>query len=251
MKTHLAFLIGLWVLAAVASFAQTADQLIAAGDDLDAKLQSEKALEYYQRAEKLRPDDADLLIKIAKQYGESMTALRDADAKRRAGQTALQYAQRAQKLAPKNSDAHLAVAICYGKLLELVPAKQKVEYSKLVRQGADRAIQLNPKSDYAWHMLGRWHQAVATMDGLTKAIVKIVYGGLPSASLEEAEKCFAKARQLNSNRLAHVVELGRTYAMMGRPVEAKKYLALGLEMPNRERDDADTKIRGRQTLKEL
>jgi tetratricopeptide (TPR) repeat protein len=241
----------LLTLIALGAHAQTASELIAQGDALDAKLRSEDALPLYLKAEKLQPDDADLLIKIAKQYGESMTGMKDEDAQLKAGETALAYSQRAAKLAPKMADAYLAVAICYGRLLDLVPARQKVEYSKLVRQGAEKALQIDPKSDYAWHMLGRWHQAVATMDGFTKAIVKIIYGGLPAASLEEAVNCFETARQLKPDRLAHTVELGRTYAMMDRKVEAKKYLDQGLAMQNKERDDPDTKARGRASLKEL
>ena len=64
-------------------------------------------------------------------------------------------------------------------------------------------------------------------------------------------KCFEKARQLKADRLAHTVELGRTYAMMDRKAEAKKYLDQGLAMQNKERDDPDTKARGRETLKTL
>lgn len=244
-------LISLFTLIALVAHAQTASELIARGDALDANLRSEEALPLYLKAEKLQPDDTGLLIKIAKQYGESMTGMKSKEAQRKAGETALAYSQRAVKLAPSMADAHLAVAICYGRLLELMPARQKVEYSKLVRQGAEKAIQIDPKSDYAWHMLGRWHQAVATMDGFTKAIVKIIYGGLPDASLAEAVKCFEKARQLKPDRLAHTVELGRTYAMMGRKVEARKYLDQGLAMQNKERDDPDTKARGRETLKVL
>ena len=244
-------LISLFTLIALGAHAQTAAELIARGDALDANLRSEEALPLYLKAEKLQPDDTGLLIKIAKQYGESMTGMKSKEAQRKAGETALAYSQRAVKLAPSMADAHLAVAICYGRLLELMPARQKVEYSKLVRQGAEKAIQIDPKSDYAWHMLGRWHQAVATMDGFTKAIVKIIYGGLPDASLAEAVKCFEKARQLKPDRLAHTVELGRTYAMMGRKVEARKYLDQGLAMQNKERDDPDTKARGRETLKVL
>lgn len=244
-------LIPLFLLAALSLHAQTAQDLVAQGDALDAKLRSEEALPLYLQAEKQQPADADLLIKIAKQYGESMTGMKSADAKRKAGETALAYAQRAVKQAPKMADAHLAVAICYGRLLELVPARQKVAYSKLVRQGAEKAVQIDPRSDYAWHMLGRWHQAVATMDGFTKAIVKIIYGGLPDASLDEAVKCFEKARQLKADRLAHTVELGRTYAMMDRKDEARKYLDQGLAMQNKERDDPDTKARGRASLKAL
>lgn len=231
--------------------AATVGELIARGDAHDAQLKSEEALKVYLQAEPLAKDDATLLIKIAKQYGESMTAIRDSEAKRKAGENALAYAQRAVTLAPKLCDAHLAVAICYGRLLDLVPARMRVEYSRLVKQEAETAVKLDPTSDYAWHMLGRWHQAVATMDRFTKVIVKLVYGGLPAATLDDAAKCFQKAIALKSDRLCHHIELGRTLALVGKKTEAKQSLERGLALPNRERDDAETKARGRETLAEL
>lgn len=238
-------------LAALSLHAADAGSLIAQGDALDAKLQSEQALKVYLEAEKLQPTDASLLIKIAKQYGESMTSIRDEAAKRKAGEMALDYSKRAVRQAPKMADAYLAEAICYGRLLDLVPARTRVEYSRLVRQGAEQALKLDPNSDYAWHMLGRWHQAVATMDGLTTVIVKIVYGGLPNASLEEAAKCFEKAAKLKADRVAHQIELGRTYALLGKKSDARQHLEAGLKLPNRERDDPDTKARGREALEKL
>lgn len=228
-----------------------ADSLIAQGDALDAALKTEQALKVYLEAEKQEPNNPGLLIKIAKQYGESMTGIKDAAARLKAGETALAYSQRALKQAPMMADAHLAVAICYGRLLDLVPARTRVEYSRRVKDGAEQAVKLAPDSDYAWHMLGRWNQAVATMDGLTKVIVKIVYGGLPSASLEEAARCFEKAAKLRADRVSHQIELGRTYAMLGRKDDARQCIEQGLNMPSRERDDPETKLRGRETLEKL
>jgi tetratricopeptide (TPR) repeat protein len=235
---------------AVAS-AENVAELIARGDALDAQLKSEEALKIYLQAEPLAKDDATLLIKIAKQYGESMTGIKDTDGKRKAGENALAYAQRAVTLAPKMCDAHLAVAICYGRLLDLVPARTRVEYSRFVKQEAETAVKLDPKSDYAWHMLGRWHQALAEIGGVTRALAKVFYGGLPPASHQEALKCFEKAHALNANRLIHAIELGRTHAALGNTKEARRYIEQGLAMKNTEKDDPETKERGRATLENL
>lgn len=227
---------------------RTAEEWIAQGDDADRRLDTKAALASYLKAEALRPNDAALLIKIAKQYGESMVDVSDDKVKREAGATALAYAQRAVKAAPDLSDAHLAVSICYGRMLDLVPARTKVEYSREVKMAAERAVSLDSANDYAWHMLGRWHQAAADLNGLTKGLVRIVYGGLPESSFSEAETCFRKAMELNPGRLAHVVELGRTLGMKGQIKEARKYINQGLSMPSRERDDPGTKQRGKESL---
>ena len=79
----------------------------------------------------------------------------------------------------------------------------------------------------------------------------VIYGKLPQTTTEEAVKCFEKAIEINPNRLMHYVELGRAYAQMGRTVEARLFIEKGFAMPNVEKDDPETKRRGRETLANL
>lgn len=231
--------------------AASAADFVAKGDAFDAEMKTAEALEAYLAAEEAGADDAELLIKIATQYGESMVDYSDESSQKAAGEKALAYALRAVEKDPSNADAQLAVAICYGRLLDYLPAKQKVEYSRQVKSYAEKAIELNPSSDYAWHMLGRWHRAVATTGILLKGIVEIVYGGLPDASLEDSAEAFEKAVSLVPSRVAHHVELGLTYAEMGQDEKARRSIERGLSLPNQERDDPDTKERGRDRLEDL
>lgn len=227
------------------------DELVKSGDVFDAKFQSEQALKYYLPAEKLEPKNADLLVKISRQYALRMNDLpKDAD-KIASCRTGLAYAERAVATAPGECDPHLSVAICLGKLTPFLGNKERVEASRQIKISADKAVKFDPKNDYAWHILGRWHQSLANIGGVSRMFASAVYGGLPDASNETAVECFKKAMALNPNRLVHVVELGRTYAMMGRKAEAKKYLEMGLAMPNKDKDDAGTKQRGRVSLKQI
>lgn len=226
-------------------------ELVKQGDVYDARFKPDEALQYYLPAEKLNPNDAALLVKIARQYAYRMADLSSKADQLKSGRTALSYAERAVKLAPKEADPHLAVAICLGKLSPLVSNKEGIEASHRIKTEAETATKLNPKDDFAWHMLGRWHQELAQIGGVTRAVAMVVYGALPSASYDEAVKCFQKAIALNPNRLLHQVELGRTYALMGRKEEARKFIEKGLAMPNRDRDDPETKERGRKTLQTL
>ena len=49
----------------------------------------------------------------------------------------------------------------------------------------------------------------------------------------------------------HYIELGRIYADMGRKDDARFYINKGLGMPDAEKDDPETKQRGRETLEKL
>ncbi|MES2659958.1 MAG: hypothetical protein V4689_15160 [Verrucomicrobiota bacterium] len=226
-------------------------ELVKSGDVHDAKFQSDEALKFYLPAEKLDPKNADLLVKISRQYALRMSDLPKEGDKIASGRNALAYAEREVAAAPGECDPHLCVAICLGKLTPFLSNKESVEASRQIKISADKAVKLGPKNDYAWHILGRWHQSLANIGGATRMLAGAIYGGLPAASNETAVECFKKAMALNPNRLVHVVELGRTYAMMGRKAEARKYIEAGLAMPNKEKDDPETKQRGRATLKEI
>lgn len=248
MKTSLIlFTVALFAGHAFGDFAE----LVKQGDVYDAQFKPEEALQSYLPAEKLNPNDASLLVKIARQYVYRMPDLSSKAEQLKSGRTAQSYSERAIKLAPKDSDAHLALAICLGKLSPLVGNKENIESSHKIKTEAEAAARLNPKSDFAWHLLGRWNQELAQIGGVTRAVALVVYGGLPNASYDEAVKCFQKAMAINPNRLIHPIELGRTYALMGRKEEARKFIEQGLAMKNRDKDDPETKERGKKTLQSL
>ena len=239
------------LLIAIALAATAPAELVQQGDHHDVRFQPKQALECYLAAEKNLPADAALKIKIARQYIYCMKDLRGDDDKIASARAGLSYAEEAVKLAPASADAHLAVAICLGKLTPLLGNKEMIEASRRIRDAAERAVKLNPKSDYAWHLLGRWHQGVAGIGGVTRALAKVIYGGIPQGSHDEAVRCFKKALEINPNRLIHHIELGRTYAAMGDATQARKFIERGLAMPNIEFDDPETKERGRAALESL
>ena len=207
-----------------------AEKLEAAGD-------TPKALASYLEADKKKPNDPAILVKIAKQWGDYMTDLKGG-ARQDAAQKSLSYSQQALKVAPNNSDSHLSVALSLGKNVEFMGNKEKIKASKDIKFHAEKALALNPKSDYAHHLFGRWHQNVAEMGGVTRAIAKVIYGqDSATGSLNEALAHFDKARQLRPDRLVHQIEYGRTLVMMGQKEKGYAEIKKGLAMPNRDADD--------------
>lgn len=225
--------------------------LLAKGDALDRKLATRDALAVYLDAEKVAPDNAEVLRRIAKQYAELMPESASEAGKREAGEKALAYAKRAVAADPRNAKAQLSLAICYGRLAPLLDSRTKIAYSKLVKEHVDKAIQLDPSDDYAWHVLGAWHYELANLNPLLRTLAGVIYGRLPSASNEKAVEYFQKSIALVPSRVSHHVELGRTYAAMGKDELARAEITKGLRLPSREKDDAETKRRGREALKGL
>jgi tetratricopeptide (TPR) repeat protein len=164
---------------------------------------------------------------------------------------AVDYAQRAVAIAPNDPETQLALAISYGKLLPIEETKQQIATSRLIKTATDKVIALDPNNDLAWQILGRWYLAHADLSGVKRALAWVAYGKLPPAKYEDAVHCFQKAIALNPNRLMHYIELGRTYAQMGRDADARKFITEGLAMAETEKDDPETKLLGRQILKKL
>ena len=233
-------------------FAGPADELIAQGDTCYDDLRAADALKCYLPAEKLDPKNVRLLVRISREYRHLMSDAATPDQKLSLGSIALTYAKRAASLEPTDPEAQLAVAISCGKLQPLESSREKIAASRLIKESADKAIRLDPSSDLGWHVLGRWHLALAEVNSFQRALVQLTYGlKLPDSTYEEAAHCFEKAIALNPSRLMHYIELGRVYARMGRNDDARTYIAKGLAMRDTEKDDPDIKRQGRELLANL
>jgi tetratricopeptide (TPR) repeat protein len=231
--------------------AEPVDELIAKGDDSDVKLQATEALKCYLPAEKQEPENVRLLVRISRQYRHLMSDASNPEQKLGLGACAVSYAKRAAALDPNDPEAQLAVAISYGKLQPLESNREKIDTSRIIKKAAEKVISLDPGSDLAWHVLGRWCFGYADVNGFARALAQYAYGKLPESSYEDAARCFEKAIELNPNRLMHFIELGRVYARMGRNNEARNLITKGLALRATEKDDPETKREGQELLAKL
>lgn len=243
----LAFLLAIVLPAA----AQPAGDLVARGDALEAKRRDKEALELYLEADKLKPGDAEILRRVAKQYAQRMVETKDAAAQKKLSAKALAAALRAKELAPRNAKVRLSLAIVYGRIAFLESPKRQIEMSRLIKEETDAAISLDPKDSLAWHVLGRWNYELANLNPFLKSIAQAVFGKLPDASKENAVEAFRKSIALGPTRLVNHVELGRALAAVGQKDEARAELTKALAMPPTGRDDEEAKARARKALAEL
>jgi tetratricopeptide (TPR) repeat protein len=240
------------VLGGAAFAAPSADELIKNGDIFYGKLQAAEALKFYLPAEKIDPKNVRLLVHISREYRHLMSDASTPEEKRKLGGTAVEYANRAATLGPNDPDAQLAVAISYGLLQPLESNREKIEASRIIKTAVDKTITLDPRNDLGWHVLGRWHKELADISPFKRTMAQTLYGEiLPQSTYAEAVTCFEKAIQLNPNRLIHYIELGRVYAQIGRPEEARRFITRGLAMQDTEKDDPEAKREGRDLLAKL
>ncbi|MEI7800538.1 MAG: hypothetical protein WCI28_10125, partial [Opitutaceae bacterium] len=113
----------------------------------EANWNSPIALELFLAADRAKPNDPYILQKIAQQYADLIADQSTNDTRQDFAQAALAYAQRATAL-DANAINVLSVAVAYGSLAAYSDTSKKIQYSRLVRSEAERALRLNP--DYAW-----------------------------------------------------------------------------------------------------
>lgn len=251
MPRILFLLLGWLAMAAAPLRADEVDALLEQAVAAETRLETGRALELYLEADRLRPDDARILQKIAQQLSD-LTLLIGDDAQIRAQtRRALDYARRAVELEPDNALNVLSLAVCYGKMGVYSETRAKVRYSRLVKQEAERAIALDPNLDWAHHVLGRWHREVAGLGPATRFFVRMIYGGLPGASGQAAIRHLEKAVALAPWRVPHHLELGFAYLAAGRKEDARRSFARGFELPSTERYDEPAKDRAQTVWKKL
>lgn len=241
----------LLVLAPGALRASPADALVREALAAEARFDSRGALELFVRADAARPQDAFILQKISRQYSDLTIDTPDLAEKRRLCAESLTHALRAAELKPADPVNLLSVAICYGKLGLYADTRTRIEYSRLVKDYAERALALEPGYDYAHHVLGRWHYEVASLGAATRFFVRVIYGGLPPASTAEAVRHLRRAVELAPDLPSHRVELGLALRAHGERDLAREALTQALALPKREKYDDEARRRAREALDKL
>lgn len=216
----------------------------------ESRLDTQRALQLFQQADQLRPDNSFVLQKIARQYSDLVPEQATVAEKKQFAQKALDYAQRAAALDPTDAVNVLSLAVCHGKLAVCSETREKIAYSRQVREEAEQALQLNPHYAWAHDVLGRWHYEVATLGATSRLFVRLMYGGLPEASFAEAIRHLRLAVELEPDELNHVLELGFAYAAAGQTNLAKSEWQRGLAMPSRSKHDEPAKQRARAALRQ-
>jgi tetratricopeptide (TPR) repeat protein len=231
--------------------AADADPLLRDALAAEARFDSKTALDLFLRLDAARPNDPIILQKLSRQYSDLTLDAPDVAEKKRLCTAALTYAQRAVALRPTDPVNVLSLAICYGKLATYADTRTKIEYSRHVREHAERALALDPAYDYAHHVLGRWHYEVASLGAATRFIVKLIYGGLPNASTAEAVRLLTRATELSPQLPSHRVELGFALLADNQIAAAKTAFEQALALPQQEKYDDEARRRARTALEKL
>src|ERR1700760_5006063 len=200
---------------------QDVSTLIRKSDELDAQERTDDAIEVLKQAEKISPNNSDVLIKLSQDYSDKVDTAKNRTQKLSFAKLCLEYAKKAVHEAPDNADAHVCLSIAYGKMTDFTDNKTKMDYSKIVKSEAEKAVELNPKNDMALLILARWNFDMATLNPILKAIAQTMYGQLPPASKDLAIEYFQKAIAAAPEKIIHHAEYAQALETMGKTKESR------------------------------
>jgi tetratricopeptide (TPR) repeat protein len=145
-------------------------------------------------------------------------------------------AKRAVAADSMQPEGHFAVAATVGRASLGLGKKERIRRAKVIRTETLRTIELDPKYDGAYHVLGRWNAEIMRLSGLSRFFAKSFLGAgiFGQASWEEAIANLQKAVELDPARIYHRLELARIYADRKRYQEARDQLGQINALPDRE-----------------
>lgn len=225
-------------------------EALAVVDQLRADGEFRTVLSHLNRLQNTNPDHPEVLYRLAFAWADLGKA---ADSERRTVsfyKQSVSAAEAAVEAGPESAWAHLALAVAEGRVTMYVSSRERVERSRAVKEHAERAIALDSTLAGAYHVRGRWHQEAAELNFFQRAAVKVVYGGLPAASFEQAVADFQRALDLET-RTFHHLELGKTYLKMGRTDDAREHLQAVLDVPPQDPFAAEYKKEAKQLLQQM
>jgi tetratricopeptide (TPR) repeat protein len=236
----------------IVSMAQDPATLMEEGRKLEQKLKDEEAIEKYKQAIIIQPSNqaainrcAELTLSIGgRTTDEVQRAYHFAQAKK--------FAEAALKLDSNNAESNFLMSVVYSRLTEAEKSKEAVaNYLKQSKAFADRAVQSDPAYGKGYYAQGKWHMDVLGLTGVKKTTIKLLYGGLPEANVEQAISLMEKCKSLEPYYCANFLDLAKAYHFHKKYEKAIATLEQLAKLPTRRQDDVRIKAEGAELLQKL
>lgn len=233
-------------------FAQDNSVLFKEAENLERSFKEPEALDKYKQ---ILTNDATNIKALVKATELSCSIGGRADNKndkRLNYESGLAFAQRALKADSNSAEANYAVAMASGKMTEVETENKKiVAYVKDTKTYVEKALAINANYGKANFVIGRWHYEMVTLSGIKKVAVKLLYGGLPEASLDNAIMYMEKCKTLEPYYMINYFYLNKVYKENDKPAKQIEVLSKMVKLPNRTFDDAAMKEDAQKQLQQL
>ncbi len=230
--------------------AQDIASLIKEGDRQENLINEKAAFEKFKEVLKLQPANTYALNKCSELCSRIGKRELLAGQQNDYYEAAKTYAGITLRINPNNAEGNCVMAIALGRSSMNKSGKEKVAAAKEIRKYIDAAIKNDPNNYKAWHVLGRWHYEISSLNMFERAAVKILFGSMPPSSLSESIKAFERAHTLAAAFVLNNFEMARAYKKDGQKARAIQLLNAMMLLPNSTEDDVIIKNDGKKLLKE-
>ncbi len=231
------------LLAASMAGAQTAADHTALGDKEYVAMNAPAALQHYEEAIKLDPNNYEALWKASRSAVDLGSYERNEEKRGLYYRNAELYARRAVAANPGDAEGHFNLARSLGKNALSQGPKARIKYAKDVRIHALECLKIDPKQAGCLHVMGMWNAEVMRLGGFTRMMAKNFLGGqiFGSASWPEAKRYMEESVAAEPDRIIHHLDLGGVYRDMGDKAKARAEFEAVMKLPNRDYNDRQFK----------
>ncbi|MBU0559707.1 MAG: hypothetical protein KJ799_17825 [Bacteroidetes bacterium] len=236
-------------------FSQTFEELISKGDEFYKNFNNYEALDIYQQAGNLQPNNYEALWRISRAYvdiGEHLPNSTDEQEKIQLDhyQRALNYANKSVKNAPDQSVSYLRRAIANGRIALFKGVFSVAGVVNAVKADCEKAIALGNGGDdiqaVSHYVYARTHAKISEKWAPARAIL-----GLGWADLKIGIKEYKKAISLKPNFVMFYLDFAHAYIADDNEKLAIEMLKKTIDSPIEDEDDAVKKEEAKALLKKL
>jgi tetratricopeptide (TPR) repeat protein len=233
----------------VLSSASVAAQSPFPGDDAFARMDYNAAIATYDSLAKVRPNDVQVQWRLARAH-VFVGDVSKGEEKKEAYLTAERYAHQAMRIDSTLAESNTWLAAALGNTAMYEGSKKKVALANDIKRLLLQSIQLNPRDDIAWSILGTFYLALGNVSWLEKTLANLLLGSLPDGGYPDAEQALLKAIEIAPGVIRHRFELAKVYEKLDREADARKEFEFCINNPIQMASDRRRVEMAREWLKE-
>jgi FimV-like protein len=224
--------------ATVAGDSNKVSQLIAEGNNFSEKeFDNKKALEKYDEALSLSPNDYEILWRLSRTYvdiGEHLSSKTDAEKQKQLEfyEKSLDYAKKAIAANPQGAMGYTREAIANGRIALFRGVFESLSLVKQTRADCEKAISLDATEPAAYYVLGRTNAKLCEKPKFVRWPL-----GIGWANMDDAVKNYEKSIELRPNFIMYRLDCARAYVEMDEYGKAREHLMKIASLPKEDEDD--------------
>jgi tetratricopeptide (TPR) repeat protein len=210
-----------------------------------------QAILKYEEALKEKTYQIPILVRLIEIYCFGLEESADEETKKEHLNKAKAYLMMAKNIDSTQADFFYIKAVYLGKLIEVSPVREKAQFTKEIKSLLDEGLSKDPSHVKSLYTLAKWNEEVSGLNPAVKAAMKVIFGGLPPASREQALELHQKARKLNPTFLANNYDLAVVLKKSNKPSQAIEVLQSQMKLPTKTKEELEFKNKSKELLQSL